>query len=453
MSILSFTPPGFTLSEGQKSFLLAYEKLPAAVQVVCANVPVAGGKTLLLDITGRYEDAVRGGGASLIAPTNHLVGQLFADLEPTGWVKAPYKFAARDVPWEIAKARFMAEPLKLANSMSYLANRAYSRTLLADEGHTMRNLLQDFEGIKIWYCLTPWPLSIRTIDQFLYWLATESEDEPTLKKARKLLKRDPTSYIMEQETGLYRGKESLCLRIVPLTPKNNRPVFWPPSRVKRIVLASATLSREDLADIGLDKRYTAWLSTPSRIPPERRPLIYDPCCYPTYGRPDEIVKLADGIQNVAAYHQGEKGLVHCTYAMSSQLRPLLSHDTRFIFHTKENKDAAFKRWQKTPDGVLIACGMHEGINLKYDMARWQIIAKAVWPSLADAAVKAKSEQRPDWYLWETLKIMMQAYGRVCRMPDDYGVTYILTGEFKKLYSEALQKGLVPSWFSEALQGM
>jgi hypothetical protein len=450
IDILDYVPKEFTPSEQQISILRAYEALSDKVQVVCLNVPVAGGKSLLLCTIGAYENAKHEGGATLVAPTNQLVSQLHKTGKSSGYAVAPYKFADRKTTWEVAKKQFQKTPLKVCNVMSYLANRAYSRCLLWDEAHTARSILQDMEGLKLWYHLTPWPLNIVTVDQFLYWLASEGDDEPSLKKARKLLSRDPTSYILEQETASYKGQDQICLKVVPLTPKNNRPIFWPPSKVKRIVLASATLSREDLADIGLDKKYTAWLSAPSRIPKERRPLVYSPCAYPVYDRPEEIPKLAEGILDVAHYHSGEKGLVHVTYAMSALLRPLLSKDTRFIFHTKENKLAAFNRWQATPDGILLASGMHEGVDLKYDMCRWQIIAKAVWPSLADAAVKLKAEQRPDWYIWETLKIMMQAYGRVCRMPDDYGVTYILTAEWKRLIKEAIDKNLVPEWFSEAL---
>jgi len=449
MNILDFFPSGLTPDKGQKELLLAYAALPPGMQVVVLNVPVAGGKTPLAHTIGAYEEHINGGGATFIAPTTQLVKQAFSEtMGQLGWQMAPYKNAARSVPWETAKKQFSEWPLKMGNYMGYLANRAYSRCLIVDEAHTLRSFLQDFEGMKLWYHLTPWPLSIKTLDEFLMWLVTDTEAGEH-KKLRKLLSRDPTSYILERGREEYRGVEQEFLRIVPLTPKNNKPILWPPSKVKRIILLSATFSSEDLSDIGLDKRWTAWLSMASRIAISQRPFIYDPCAHPTYGRQAEIAKLAAGCEALASHHVGERGLIHTTYALSSQLRPLLK-DGRFIFHTKENKEAAFSRWQASPDGVLIASGMHEGINLKYDRARWQAIGKIVWPSVACEAVRVKRDARPEWYYWEALKICMQAYGRVCRMPDDYGVTYMLTSEWPRLYKECLARGLVPRWFSEAV---
>ena len=444
LDILSFFPFK-TIEPEQRALLRAYARLPRNVQVVVLNVAVAGGKTALLETIGRWEDAVGGGGATYLAPDNNLLGQVVGD---TGWAPAPYK--ARSGDWVREKLAWLNEPLKVANYYSHLALRSYSRTILVDEAHNIKDMLQSMEGGKLWHHLTPWPLDTRTVEQFLYWLHTDPAASE-YKALARLIAKDPTNYTMKQERALYRGKEQLCMHIIPLTPKAARPVLWPPSKVGRIVLASATLSREDLTDMGLGQKYTAWLSAPSRIPVENRPLVYMPVAYPVYGRDKEIEKLAKTIKELSSYHKGERGIVHVTYNIMDKLRPYLAADKTFFFHTRSpvHKKRVFEAWLSTPGSVLIGAGFYEGINLKYDKASWQAIGKIMWPSLADEATRIKSEVRPEWYLWEAMKYVMQAYGRICRMPDDYGITYILTGEFFRLYSECVKANLLPEWFIEA----
>lgn len=445
--ILDFFPEGFTPSPEQRALLLEYERLPDYVQLVCIVMPVAAGKSLMLDTIGAYEAAKRGG-ATLVAPTNHLVGQLFDEgLGKRGWKIAPYK--AQHGDWDGAKGSWEKEPLKLANTYSYLAHRAYSPCVLFDEAHTLTRTLQEMEAIKVWEHIQPWPKDIRTMEQFLMWLHNLVPETKADEKLKKFLKKDVSEFIMERSVEEYRWEQRECLKIMPLTPRNNKPVFWPPSRVKRLVLTSATLSQEDLYDLGLDRKKAAWLLSESRIPKERRPLVYMPFANPTFGREGEYRKLAEGILTLSNFHAGERGLIHVSYSLSDKLKPYLKHDRRFIFHSQLTKKNAFDMWQKSTDGVLLGAGMHEGINLKYDRCRWQGIAKIMWPSQEDYAVLVKSRERPDWYVWEAVKILLQSYGRVCRMPDDEGITYILTEEFERLLK--MGRSFFTKWALEALE--
>ena len=95
--------------------------------------------------------------------------------------------------------------------------------------------------------------------------------------------------------------------------------------------------------------------------------------------------------------------------------------------------------------MLVASGMYEGLDLVDDTARWQVVSKIPWPSLADPAMKWRANEDPDFYNWETLRQVIQACGRVCRGPDDYGVTYILDSTWNRLEREAAH--LFPDWFS------
>ncbi len=446
-SILDFVPEGFNPTKDQRSILLKYERLSLDVRVVVAEAPVAAGKTLIGSTIARYE-AWRGRASTIINVENTLHFQ-WAKALPD-FMKAPYRQGHSAKDWTTVKHRWNTAPLRLANLYSYLAHRSYTPVIIGDEGHKWVEAMQDFEGIKIWKHLSSYPDNLRSILDVLRW-ANDAEGKEA-KKLRDMFKNGVENYTMDVAIEDYRGSEHERIRVYPLTPRNNKPIFWPPSRVKRIVLMSATLSEEDLFDLGLDRSYIAWLSCDSRIPEENRPALYDPVgnfSYHTQSR--DMPKLVEAILEASIRHEGEKGLVHVTYSLAAKLAafPELRDNPRIIFHSKWNKQTMFDRWQSTTDSVFIAAGFAEGIDLPYDKCRWQGIAKIIWPNKSDIAVAAKLEQRPDWYGWSAMKTLMQMYGRVCRQPDDFGITYIWSSEFETLLRKYYK--FAAKWFVAALR--
>jgi len=92
--------------------------------------------------------------------------------------------------------------------------------------------------------------------------------------------------------------------------------------------------------------------------------------------------------------------------------------------------------------------MEEGVSLDYDLARWQVITKCPYPSLAEPAIRYLADQKPAWYQWETLKKLVQACGRVCRTPEDWGITYITDTTALRLFRE--NGRMIPNYLKEAL---
>jgi Rad3-related DNA helicase len=160
--------------------------------------------------------------------------------------------------------------------------------------------------------------------------------------------------------------------------------------------------------------------------------------------------LTEYIEDALEHKEG-KGLIHATYGISAMLKAThLGSHPRLIFHTNKDKKGRFKQWQNTEDGVLVGCGMTEGINLKNDMGRWQLITKVLWPHLGHPVVIAKrwGENGENWYNWQAAKDVIQSYGRICRWPKDFGETRIVDSSFINLYNR--HRGLFPNWFKEAV---
>ena len=74
---------------------------------------------------------------------------------------------------------------------------------------------------------------------------------------------------------------------------------------------------------------------------------------------------------------------------------------------------------------MVSPSLGLGIDLKGDLARFQIIVKAAYLPLGDNRVKKMFEQDKQWYQNKMLSNFIQQCGRGIRSKDDHCVTYVL----------------------------
>lgn len=413
--------------------------------VFVINAPVAFGKSgvskAILNLANHH-----GHTANWITPTNQLVAQAVEEFDiPTILRKSQYPTPAA---YNAAKHQLKEGFQSVMNYWSLLANRCYKHTLVIDEAHSMVQMLQDFEGAKYWDTQPDFPLNLRTASDAILWMASRQDEDPNAAKMLRAMQRHPDQFTVSYEWGLHRGQMRQCLRVYPLSPRNNRPILWPPSRTKKIFLLSATISDQEVVELGLDDRRVKVYEAASTIPPKQRPAIYNPLGSMSYKSGGKSLNALYAFIERCLEQEEGKGFIHATYGMAAQIRAHFSGHPRLMFHTKNTKHRAFHNWLASDNGVFVGSGMVEGINLKGDLASWQIITKCPFPSLADPAIRAKKELDEKWYVWVTLRDILQAYGRVCRGPTDFGRTYLVDSSFKLLYNK--HRELIPQWFKEAL---
>ncbi len=414
--------------------------------VFLVRAPVACGKSRIADCVTRWQ-----GAGAIITPTNNLVAQYCRDFPDLATIGHRSDYSAED--WAVAKASFAAAPRVLCNYFTYLAHRNYRRVLVADEAHRLIPTLQDQEAIRLWDHEFKIPDWVQTTTDLQAWAEQGAQESAKLSRLADRLASHPNTFTVDVSWDTWRGKTERVWTLRPLTPRLNRPILWP-SKVKKLVLMSATMHPSDCWELGLETRRIAVIEVGSPIPPERRPIVYAPAARPSYGRTAEAVPLlAAKIQSLAARHATERGIVHTTYALAAQLRDTdLGRDQRYVWHTPQNAGAVYHHWLRSGGNeILVASGMAEGLDLAGDLARWQVHTKIQYPSKADPAVLAKLAVRPEWFVWEAAKDLQQAVGRVCRGPEDYGVSYIITSEFPDLYRQGQRLGMWPQCFVEALQ--
>jgi Rad3-related DNA helicase len=89
-----------------------------------------------------------------------------------------------------------------------------------------------------------------------------------------------------------------------------------------------------------------------------------------------------------------------------------------------------------------------GIDLKDDLARFQIIIKLPFLPLGSKRIKKMFESDKVWYENKMLNAIVQACGRATRSKDDHSVTYILDGNFINVLRNAKNK--LPKYFIDRI---
>ena len=140
-----------------------------------------------------------------------------------------------------------------------------------------------------------------------------------------------------------------------------------------------------------------------------------------------LPKIAQQIQALCEKHKGEKGVIHThsmtiTKSLQSNLK-----GNRFLFRDEEQKNEALIRahTESQDPTVIVSPSMVFGVDLKDDLARFQIVVKAGYPPLGDARIKRLFDMDKQWYADKMLSAFVQACGRGVRSKDDHCVTYVL----------------------------
>lgn len=271
----------------------------------------------------------------------------------------------------------------------------------------------------------------------------EQELLKTLHNAREKLMTLTT----DVEWVFIRGHHSLTWK--PYTVANLMRNEW--QKFDKILLSSATFLNYDLLieETGLPDDYEV-VSVPNVFPKENAKIFLMDVAKLNK---DNIASLygefAKKIEYIASKYPNSKGLVHCvSYPNQLGLKKFLSD--RFITHTPQNRDKVVTEWENSKSNkILLSVAMEEGLDLKYDKSRFQIIFKAPYLNVGDKWIKEHQKREGwGWYNTKTLIKVLQASGRVMRAKDDKGDTFILDSNVHKLILQLYNSS--PLWFKERL---
>ncbi len=263
-----------------------------------------------------------------------------------------------------------------------------------------------------------------------------------------------TEWVVDQPDG-----EGTAMTIKPMNPERYLAhTVW--ERGNKFALLSATILNKDAfcRQVGLDPDRVALVDVGHTFPVENRPLYDVTQGKMTYEHREETLpKIARTIVRVMQEHPDEKGIVHAhSYHIQKKLAEHLDAfgvGGRVRAHGRDSRDADLDSWKATDDpDVFLSVKMEEALDLKGDLARWQVLCKAPFLNTGDSRVAHRLEHGQwAWYYRAALRTVIQACGRVVRAPDDYGATYLADSSLLQLFDRARTD--MPDWFAEQVDRM
>lgn len=245
-----------------------------------------------------------------------------------------------------------------------------------------------------------------------------------------------------------KGEYVDTVKFQPITPYRFMD-FLVFGKGEKTLISSATPPGPELLSIEADN--TARLKLDSPFPPSNRPCHYENVGMMSNSKRDE--NLPDLIDYTLDVSEGKTILHAHTYQFAGEIADALSDevgDDDVLLQKSDSRESSLNRWKGSDAKYYVSVNMYDGIDLKDDLCRTNIICVVPFPYLGDPQVKRRKEKEGDrFYNWRTAMRIQQAYGRTTRSKDDHSETHIIDSNFGWFYSQ--NKNLFFDWFKEALE--
>jgi Rad3-related DNA helicase len=219
---------------------------------------------------------------------------------------------------------------------------------------------------------------------------------------------------------------------------------------ERILMMSATILDKEafFKSLRVNPDDCEFIRTDSPFAPETREVQIVPVAKLSAKTKDKALpKITEVVEMIInELHPDEKGIIHThSYEIQQYLMENIKTD-RFVFHTAGNREEQldYHKLVKKPT-ILVSPSMYEGVDLKDEMSRFQIVIKMPFPYLGDKQVAAKKERFKGWYEHQTAVALIQSFGRSTRNEKDYSTTYVLDANFVWFYEN--NRNLFPDWLN------
>jgi Rad3-related DNA helicase len=225
---------------------------------------------------------------------------------------------------------------------------------------------------------------------------------------------------------------------------------------QHILIMSATILDFNtfMRNLGIDPKDAVCIRMDSEFPIENRPIFYLPVGNMGYRtKQATLPKMAAFIGKLLAKYAKVKGLVHTQSFDNNEyfINFLTEFQDRILTHKstfKGSREKCVEEHSSTSEPtVLFSPSMAEGLDLKDDLARFDIITKVPYPAL-DPYVKARLDRDPKWYAWMTALVMVQQTGRTNRHRNDRSHHYILDEGFADFFNR--NREMFPKWWTDSI---
>jgi Rad3-related DNA helicase len=440
-------------------------------------------------------------------------GGEFNRLNKTSCESCPYSFARENyISGGISLTNFYLYILYAIYNPKLMENRG-ARVLIVDEAHDFDDVMSDFISIKITdnvvkkfkfsneYDILKKLKSVNSISDYVEFLKflngeiiTTTEDmERGMSSAPRNIKSDkrdlkiskvlktkntdvkvmnlvtdlkqyqlkidvflkeykdnPNNWVLESSWNEKMKSKELSLEPIWAYDYLDKYIF---SNYDMVFLMSGTILDKNLFCQlnGLDVTKASYYSIASPFPLKNRPIYYMPIGKMSFkSKEDTFKRYVPYIQKLLDKYKKKKGIIHTnSFELAKWIEDSIK-DPRLVFHDSSNKDEVLRMHMESEEPtVIVSPSMDTGVSFDNDSARFQIIAKVPYPSLASQKNKMRQMNNPDWYSWKTVSGLIQMTGRPVRSDKDYADTIIIDGGFGDVIKHSSQ--FLPDWIQEAIK--
>jgi ATP-dependent DNA helicase DinG len=311
---------------------------------------------------------------------------------------------------------------------------------------TPRNIKSDKRDLKISKVLKTKNTDVRVMNLITDLKQYQLKIEIFLKE----YKENPNNWVLESGWNEKLKQKELSLEPIWAYDYLDKYVF---SQYDMVFLMSGTILDKNLFCQlnGLDVSKAVYYSIASPFPLRNRPIYYMPLGKMSFkSKEDTFKRYIPYIQKLLSKYKNKKGIIHTnSFELAKWIESSIK-DPRLIFHDSSNKDEILRMHMESEEPtVIVSPSMDTGVSFDNDSARFQIIAKVPYPSLASQKNKMRQSNNPDWYSWKTVSGLIQMSGRPVRSNMDYADTIIIDGGFGDVIKHSSH--FLPDWIQEAIK--
>jgi Rad3-related DNA helicase len=259
----------------------------------------------------------------------------------------------------------------------------------------------------------------------------------------------PDNWVLETNYNEKTRQKELSLEPIWSQEYLNK-YLW--SKYDVVILMSGTIIDKGLfCEInGIDAKDAIYYSIPSPFEKENRKIYYLPSGKMSWDKKEETFKnYVRIIPKLLDKYSGKKGIIHTNSFELSQKIMDENLNERLLFHDSDNKNEILTHhFTNGSASVLVSPSMSTGVSFDGDKARFQIVAKIPYPSLASQKNKMRKQQNPDYYAWKTCCGLIQMCGRIVRSHTDFGDTVIIDSSFSDVLKYSSR--FLPEWFTSSV---
>lgn len=409
---------------------------------------------------------------------------------PVGEPKMP---KCRGCPYELAKRKVMNSKIQILNYAYFLTEANYVGQfsdyplIVADESDMLerhlrsmvmvefnektaqrldlappkRKLASSADAISFW---KDWAVDSRDKVQqrmlsVVDRISGEMDDE-TVRKSRELRSLEGILSKMDffiknvDDTWIYQSyKGGHTFQPIWLLPDMTEQWFFQHGR--KFLFMSATFPPLPIYAklLGMNPEHVDSLEVPSTFPVENRKVkLLNTGDLRRKTKDAAIPSIKNAIRKIMAHHKGEKGIIHSvSYQLNQAIMEI--NDDRLMTHDSTNKIDQLNYFMETDQPkVFVSPSSTRGLDLKGDLARFNVLVKMPFQSLGDKLVAARTysgQTGQIWFISDACQEIVQAAGRTNRNQEDFSVIYVL--DICACEKIAQKNDYFPQYFRDAVE--